>query len=135
MYPAREDLLIEPGVSFSREFTYIDKDGVAPDLSAWTAILLIKRYSNSKTPIATLANGTGVTLGAGGSIAFALTAEETAAIEIPPFMDWGQFPNEGTMTSPRDANVAGRLASWELILTDEENSLSFTPMAGIVCFR
>jgi hypothetical protein len=135
MFPVREDLLVDLGAAFARSFTYIGPDGTSPDLSTWTATLAFKRYPDSKTPFLTMASGSGITLGANGSIALDLTAAQTAALDLPRFMDWGQFPGEGTMASPHDGNIAGRLAAWELRLAKADGTGSFIPMSGITCFR
>jgi hypothetical protein len=135
MYPVRSDLLIELGTEFSKTYTYIDGDGIAPDLSLWHALVAFKPYGDSPVPFFWLGDGSGITLGPNGSILLELTEAETAAIPLPDFMDWGQFPNEGTMTSPRDANVSGRLAAWELRLITADRSVSFIPLSGVACFR
>jgi hypothetical protein len=135
MFPVREDLLVDLGVAFRRSFTYVQADGTSPDLSTWTASLICKRFQVSKDAILSLASGSGITLGANGSIVLALTAAQTAAIDLPDFMTWGQFPPlQGTQTSPNDATVVGRLGVWELRLDDGAGN-SFIPMAGICCFR
>ena len=135
MNPCREDLLVDLGSSFARSFTYFGADGVAPDLSTWSANLAFKRYPGALTAFLSLSSDAGITLGPEGAIAIAMTPAQTSALDLPRFMDWGPFPGEGTMASPNDGNVAGRLGAWELRLTNADNSISFVPLAGIACFR
>ena len=135
MIPAREDLLISMGAALDRTFTYVDATGVKPDLTHWNAMVVCKTYPKALIPILVMLVGSGLTLGADGAISFHLSPEQTAALALPAVMDFGPFPNEGTMTFPGDVNVTGRLGVWELRLFSPDSSDSFTPMSGVVCFR
>ena len=74
-------------------------------------------------------------MGTLGSISINLSMDQTSAIVLPKFMDWGPFPAEGTAASPDESDVSGRLASWEIRLISPDGSKSYPTLAGIACFR
>jgi hypothetical protein len=135
MTPAREDLLIDLGTEFHRSFTYIQANGVSPDLSLWKAVAVFKTYADAPGEIIFLETGAGITLGAAGSIQIQMLPAATRVLVLPRIMDWGQYPNEGTQTSPHDGNVSGKLGVWELRLSNPDNVETFTVLWGVVCFR
>jgi hypothetical protein len=135
MVPAREDLLIDLGTEFHRSFTYIQANGTSPDLSLWKAVAVFKAYADDAEEIIFLETGVGITLGVQGSIQLQLSPAQTRVITLPRLMDWGQYPNEGTQTSPHDGNVCGKLGVWELRLFNPDNIEAFSCLSGVVCFR
>lgn len=80
--PERLDIYTYSNDAFERTFVCCDDDGVALDITGYTAELTVKD-KQAGTTIATLTVGSGITItGATGTIAVSRTAEQVQAWKI-----------------------------------------------------
>ncbi len=121
MAATKRDLLIDQGVPFALSLTWESPAGSPVDLTSYTAALDIRSAFGAVDTLLSLANGSGITLGgAAGTIAIALTASQTAALDLPTNVRMGTYAGEG----------AFRLGVYDLILTTGGEASRF--MAGTV---
>ncbi len=70
--------------TFELTITWKDSAGTAINLSGYTARMQVRETYSSTTPIVSLTNGAGITLGgAAGTIAIVISATTTAALAAP----------------------------------------------------
>lgn len=80
----RFDITINQGATFELTITWKDSAGTAINLSGYTARMQVRETYSSTTPIVSLTNGAGITLGgAAGTIAIVISATTTAALAAP----------------------------------------------------
>lgn len=132
MAPGREDLLVELGSGFTQTFTYQDPSGSPVDLTLWDATLVMKHFADSEDILFQTSKGSGITLGADGTITISIAAGQTLSIQLPFCMDYGPFPGKGTSRIPAGAYNGG-LGVWELKLFPPSGQ-PFALLFGIVCF-
>ena len=106
MPAARHDIVIEEGATFDITFTYLDKDGVAIDVTGYSAKMDIKE-SVGGTVIDDLTSvGSEITVGTtGGTFQIVITAVNTAAYDF----DWGVYDLEITTSGVTVRLVEGRV--------------------------
>jgi hypothetical protein len=132
MSAGREDLLIEIGAGFSRQFTYLGPDSQPVDLSSYWAIAVCRPFEDSPDFIWQLQSPVGIVLSNQGTITLKLSESQTKALVIPPFLTHGTFPAKGT-SRVRPGAYHGALASWQLKLYPPGLDPFFL-LEGIVCF-
>ena len=71
---------VECGTDFSLALVYQNSSGVAIDVSSGYTAKMDIRSAVGGSSVATLANGSGITLGSNGAITIALTDTQTTAI-------------------------------------------------------
>lgn len=75
------DITCEQGATFSRTLTVKDSNGVARDLSGYTARMQVRRTTSSSTTLVELTTENGrISLNSNGEISLSLSATETAAL-------------------------------------------------------
>ena len=80
----RFDITINQGATFELTITWKDSAGTAINLSGYTARMQVRETYSSTTPIVSLTNGAGITLGgSAGTIAIVISATTTAALTAP----------------------------------------------------
>ena len=80
----RFDITINQGATFELTITWKDSAGTAINLTGYTARMQVRETYSSTTPIVSLTNGAGITLGgAAGTIAIVISATTTAALAAP----------------------------------------------------
>ena len=79
MLPATYLFTCPKGATFAYTLT-LAIGGTPVDLSTYSAEMQVRANASSSTTIVSLTNGAGITLGADGTIALALSATATAAI-------------------------------------------------------
>jgi hypothetical protein len=78
------NITINQGATFELTITWKDSAGTAIDLTGYTARMQVRETYSSTTPIVSLTNGAGITLGgAAGTIAIVISATTTAALAAP----------------------------------------------------
>lgn len=83
MIPGRLDLTISQGATFDDQFIWESGDGVAYNLTGFTARLQIRATKDDSTTLVSLTNGAGLTLGGiAGTIDVLLSATTTAALSF-----------------------------------------------------
>lgn len=76
------DICIKQGETFSQVLYYEDGTPLAPvNISGYTGKLQIRHREGSKAVLLTLTNGSGLTLGADGSITIAISATNTSSLQ------------------------------------------------------
>jgi hypothetical protein len=76
---ALDNIIVEQGAAFSREYTYENEDGTPISLAGYTAAMKIKPYYGGSA-IISLTHSAGLTLGGAlGTVLVEMTATETAA--------------------------------------------------------
>lgn len=79
--PARYNFTIYKGATFNRVFTWKDADGVAINLTGYTAAFRAKPSLTHAETLISKNSGSGITLGgAAGTVELTIPAAETAAI-------------------------------------------------------
>jgi DUF4097 and DUF4098 domain-containing protein YvlB len=75
------DITCEQGATFSRTLTVKDSNGVARDLSGYTARMQVRRTTSSSTTLVELTTENGrISLNSNGEISLSLSATETSAL-------------------------------------------------------
>ena len=83
MPAATHDIYIERGATFIRTITWKDSTGALVNLTGYTARMQIRQKLSSATPLISLVNGSGITLGGvAGTIAIEITDTVTTALDI-----------------------------------------------------
>jgi hypothetical protein len=78
------NITINQGATFELTITWKDSAGTAINLTGYTARMQVRETYSSTTPIVSLTNGAGITLGgAAGTIAIVISATTTAALAAP----------------------------------------------------
>ena len=108
MSAVKRDIIIDQGADFSLSLTWESPAGSPVDLTGYTAALVIRSTYGAQPEILALAQGSGITLGgAAGTIAIAITAAQTTAIERPNYASLTMYAGE----------PAYRLGVYDLVLT------------------
>ena len=95
---------VECGTDFSLALIYQNSSGVAIDVSGYTAKMDI-RSSVGGSSVATLANGSGITLGSNGAITVALTDAQTTGIAAGRYVYDLELTTGSTTTRLIEGNV------------------------------
>ena len=95
---------VECGTDFSLALIYQNSSGVAIDVSGYTAKMDI-RSAVGGSSVATLANGSGITLGSNGAITVALTDAQTTAIAAGRYVYDLELTTGSTTTRLIEGNV------------------------------
>lgn len=82
MPAVNHDLTIEQGATFCQKFVWKDSEGVAVDLSTYTARMQIRTGCQTDALVVSLTSASGITLGADGSILIEIDAVTTAGFDI-----------------------------------------------------
>jgi hypothetical protein len=78
------NITINQGATFELTITWKDSAGTAINLSGYTARMQVRETYASTSPIVSLTNGAGITLGgAAGTIAIVISATTTTALTAP----------------------------------------------------
>lgn len=101
------DLYIEQGATFNKQLTWKDSVGNPVNLTGYTARLQIRTSLTESTTIASLTQGSGITLGGAlGTIVLLLSAVQTAAItQTKGVYDLELQSGDGTVTRLLEGKV------------------------------
>lgn len=99
------DLNITQHSTYSKVFTCTDKDDIVIDLTDYTADLIIKSSLASTTPILSLSETDGLTLGADGTITVAIAATSTATLTLDKMWYYLELTTGATVTRPLQGDV------------------------------
>ena len=106
MPAARHDIVIEEGATFDITFTYLDKDGVAIDVTGYSAKMDIKESVGGTVIDDLTSTGSEITVGTtDGTFQIVITATNTDAYDF----DWGVYDLEITTGSTVIRLVEGRV--------------------------
>ena len=81
MPAANYDILIEQGATYRQKIVWKDSDGVAINLSTYSGRMQVRQL-NTEAVLLNLTEGSGITLGADGSIEIFASATQTSALPI-----------------------------------------------------
>ena len=73
------NIVTKQGSTFELPFT-IDDDGTPWNIVGWTARMQVRPFIESSTVLLSLANGSGITLAAGGSVTVNITGAQLSAL-------------------------------------------------------
>lgn len=99
------DLKITQHSTYGKVFTVTDNDNTPVDLSSYTADLIIKSSVASSTPILSLSETDGLTLGADGTITVAITATSTGLLTFDKAWYYLELVTGSTVTRPLQGDV------------------------------
>lgn len=84
--PGLLNLTFGQGTTWKLSMVYSDGDGVAIDLSDYTAELQARTTYGSSSVAVNLTNGSGITLGTAGSVSIVVDAVTTSSIEATQYV-------------------------------------------------